>query len=281
VHRDVSIGNILSCDGVAKLADLEYAKIMGDSESQEMRTASKFRLTLRGKLLIASQQGTTYFMSVEVAARQFLFIPRKQAGLPPMDNFLAAPAQTEVMAQTGVPFSHNHLHDLESLWWVAVWVVFYNYFTPSCDDPTFVYGDVVDQLNLARTLFPLELGSAGRQIGFQNSATFRNKCNQLPPNKTVICGHLNYLRELLIADYDRIEAGYPLSVDPKSSNDEIHDGFIRFFSNLKTLSYDLVLNFIPDIYIELSKSKAEAEDLKRLRSESTADAGVAQKAPRT
>jgi len=26
-----------------------------------------------------------------------------------------------------VLFSHNHLHDLESLWWVAVWMVFYHH----------------------------------------------------------------------------------------------------------------------------------------------------------
>ena len=35
VHRDVSIGNILFSDGHAKLADLEYAKKMGDSKSHE------------------------------------------------------------------------------------------------------------------------------------------------------------------------------------------------------------------------------------------------------
>jgi len=26
------------------------------------------------------------------------------------------------------PFVHIHLHDLESLWWVVVWIVFYNDF---------------------------------------------------------------------------------------------------------------------------------------------------------
>ena len=44
VHRDVSIGNILSYDGHAKLADLEYAKKMGDLKSNEMRTASNLPL---------------------------------------------------------------------------------------------------------------------------------------------------------------------------------------------------------------------------------------------
>ena len=40
VHRDVSIGNILEYEGGAKLADLEYAKRVGDLKRHEMRTAS-------------------------------------------------------------------------------------------------------------------------------------------------------------------------------------------------------------------------------------------------
>ena len=48
VHRDVSIGNILSYDGHAKLADLEYAKKMGDLKSHEMRTASEFLIIITG-----------------------------------------------------------------------------------------------------------------------------------------------------------------------------------------------------------------------------------------
>ena len=40
VHRDVSVGNILSYEGEAKLADFEYAKRVGNVKSHEMRTAS-------------------------------------------------------------------------------------------------------------------------------------------------------------------------------------------------------------------------------------------------
>jgi len=49
VHRDVSIGNILSHDGHAKLADLEYAKKIGDLKSHEMRTASESPITISCK----------------------------------------------------------------------------------------------------------------------------------------------------------------------------------------------------------------------------------------
>ena len=42
MHRDVSIGNILSCDGNPKLADLEYAKKVDDPQVHEKRTASEY-----------------------------------------------------------------------------------------------------------------------------------------------------------------------------------------------------------------------------------------------
>ena len=49
MHRDVSKGNILSCNGHAKLVDLEYAKKVGYSKSDEMRTASESPISLLGK----------------------------------------------------------------------------------------------------------------------------------------------------------------------------------------------------------------------------------------
>jgi hypothetical protein len=137
----VSIGNILSYEGHAKLADLEYAKEMGDLKSHNARTAGEYPITLSGKSLIASQQGTMQFMSIEVATQGFLFIPSDPGpSSTEFDDFFSATKQGVGMPQTKVPFSHNHLHDLESLWWVAVWVVFYNYFleaTPSRDRPSF------------------------------------------------------------------------------------------------------------------------------------------------
>ena len=47
----MSIGNILSYEGGAKLADLEYAKKVGDVKSHEMRTASGYFTTAYGILL--------------------------------------------------------------------------------------------------------------------------------------------------------------------------------------------------------------------------------------
>jgi hypothetical protein len=75
--------------------------------------ASEYPITLSGKSLITSQQDTMQFMSIEVAAQEFLFIPFNPG--PSSAELAEATEQDEGMAQTEVPFSHNHLHDLESL----------------------------------------------------------------------------------------------------------------------------------------------------------------------
>jgi hypothetical protein len=133
-------------------------------------------------------------------------------------------------------------------------VVFYNYFsegTPSHDSPSFTLRDAGDQLNLARILFPPVLQSTVRRDGFQIPGSFQKACERLPHNKKPIYVRLNLLRRLLISHYSVIEAGYPLSVDLNSSKDDIYDHFTRLFSNLKTLSHDLLLDFIPEIYEKL------------------------------
>ena len=48
----MSIGNIMSYDGHAKLSDLEYAKKTSDLTSHEKRMASESSITLYGKSLI-------------------------------------------------------------------------------------------------------------------------------------------------------------------------------------------------------------------------------------
>ena len=71
----MSIGNIFRYREGTKLADLEYAKkTVGNMTSHNMRTASGFSNKLLTKP-IDFKQGTLRFMSVEVAANQYLFLP--------------------------------------------------------------------------------------------------------------------------------------------------------------------------------------------------------------
>ena len=165
-----------------------------------------------------------------------------------------------------MPFFHNHLHDLESLWWVAVWVVFYNNFSEP--DPSFTLPDAEYRLDIVRKLFPPTLDNTTRQNGFRLPTLFRKICDGLPHNTGEIYDSLDLIREFLINHYEVIEAGFPQSIDIDASNNDIYDAFTEGFSDSQSLSDGLVLHFFPAIYATLSK----AENSKR--SESTDDTGV-------
>ncbi|KAJ3557294.1 hypothetical protein NM688_g1548 [Phlebia brevispora] len=121
VHRDVSTGNILLAeDGTARLTDLEYARLLGQGDECRL--------------------GTTKFMAVEVDEQEYLF---PQERLPSRDSSnqnrplalseeassrdvpLKSPSKEHSSAEYKPPdFHYNPLHDLESLWWVAVHFLF-------------------------------------------------------------------------------------------------------------------------------------------------------------
>ena len=266
MHRDVSLGNILSCNGHAKLADLEYAKKRSDLTSHEMQTASEPPITLSGKSSIELQQGTMHFMSIEVAAQVFRFHPPERITVA---EFLDRNPGDVGTARTKVPFSHNHLHDLESLWWVAVWIVFYNHFEKT--ETSVTLENIEKQLKLAQTLFPPILGSNTRDLAFQ--FTFQELCHRLPEDNRPIGVELDLLRRLLISEYIIVEAKFPESVDPDSSKDDIYDAFKLVFSGIASNPHDLKLNFIANIRKKLLKSREES--LKRARSGSTNGTGAA------
>ncbi|KAI5993508.1 hypothetical protein EDD15DRAFT_899602 [Pisolithus albus] len=87
VHRALSTGNALHFSGMGKLADLEYAQHMDCSITHEVQT------------------GTLEFMACEVESEEYLF---------------------DVGPIGERTFKINPLHDMESLWWIATWTLFYH-----------------------------------------------------------------------------------------------------------------------------------------------------------
>ncbi|KAI0797194.1 hypothetical protein C8Q75DRAFT_888257 [Abortiporus biennis] len=102
VHRDVSPGNGLNCDGVGKLSDLEYAKKMSVDGSHELRT------------------GTQAFMAYEVAQGRYIAEAEGDEH-PPMT------LSTSTSRPDFPTFFYNPLHDLESIWWICLWGVCLHY----------------------------------------------------------------------------------------------------------------------------------------------------------
>ncbi|KAG6327945.1 hypothetical protein ID866_11144 [Astraeus odoratus] len=100
IHRDVSPGNLLRIGNSVKIADLEYAKRLDSAESHEIRT------------------GTMDFMACEVESQRYLFHKAEKRGKP--TNVPSALGPEDVP-----PFRANSLHDMESLWWVLVWILYF------------------------------------------------------------------------------------------------------------------------------------------------------------
>ncbi|KAF7428943.1 hypothetical protein PC9H_008180 [Pleurotus ostreatus] len=108
IHRDISTGNILYDSENGRLGDLEYVVFYDDELSSSYNVKT----------------GTLQFMAVEVSDGAYLFRPRAAAE----DVFLSP---TGVLPSRGTkpvhPFRHNVLHDLESIWWLAMWSIFRYY----------------------------------------------------------------------------------------------------------------------------------------------------------
>ena len=208
-----------------------------------------------------------HFMSIEAAAQMFLFAPRAKSSFD--EESYSAWEQERGLARTEIPFFHNHLHDLESLWWVAVWVVFHNHISEA--EPSFTLPDAKRRLDQTRKLFPPTSDNTTRRNGFQTQA-FLKTCAGLPNDRKAIYKSLDHLRHFLIDDYESIEARYP-SIDLNASQVDIYGMFTKIFTTIKTHSDGLVLHSIPAIYATLLNPK-------RPRSESTNDTGVVQKVAR-
>ncbi|KAF5316058.1 hypothetical protein D9619_006112 [Psilocybe cf. subviscida] len=159
-HRDISNGNILAFPDVegnqikwkVRLSDLEVA------QPQCHRTQSSDSRVVREIILYTSRlpptftQGTPYFMPHEIFGRAYLF-QSLRASRPPGDNFAnqlnlpggeanpnyqrflnfhrfygktftALPANATVdIPPRGAVVSYNFQHDLESVWWIALYFI--------------------------------------------------------------------------------------------------------------------------------------------------------------
>ncbi|KAI0089552.1 hypothetical protein BDY19DRAFT_1056546 [Irpex rosettiformis] len=131
IHRDISPGNILvGCGipgsvkgGTGKIIDLEFCKRIDDDKPVHQR-----------------RTGTPYFIPVEVEKQAYKFGPMLQTDPEASElgsselEFLgededdpSSDMSTNSLRSASLndsPFLYNPLHDLESIWWVAVYLVF-------------------------------------------------------------------------------------------------------------------------------------------------------------
>jgi hypothetical protein len=118
---------------IGLLGDFEYARKSTATTHHKVRTAGN-RITSLELPVINRRQGTPFFMACEAIALRYLFY---QHEVPPTTkrpksrvlrrlNIQNKPASPDDPDTDGAVFAYNALHDLESVWWILIWVLFFN-----------------------------------------------------------------------------------------------------------------------------------------------------------
>lgn len=95
-------------------------------------------------------------------------------------------------------FIYNPLHDLESLWWIAVYVLVANRVVSEDSTPGQTYEELQAQRQLASDLF-WEKGK--RTLALKSSTYFRRELHNLHPSLRAIASLVDDLRESLVTAY--------------------------------------------------------------------------------
>ena len=122
-------------------------------------------------------------------------------------------------AGSTIPWTYNQLHDLESLWWVATWIVTNNCFQKWGKSPSDLHATPE---SIRATLFPPTLLDSNRKHCF--TLNFPSKAADIPQTHQPLFEMLDYLREHLIKHYQDIESTLPdsINLDVYISFSEIH-----------------------------------------------------------
>ncbi|RXW20590.1 hypothetical protein EST38_g5258 [Candolleomyces aberdarensis] len=115
VHRDISAGNVMAlqdanCGWKLKLADLEYTKAFNDGSppTTDWKT------------------GTAYFMAHELLSHSYIRDGTQSLESSTVNatfQMYEEPTIDDPSEELGSPLRHNFQHDLESVFWIALWII--------------------------------------------------------------------------------------------------------------------------------------------------------------
>ncbi|KAK0195828.1 hypothetical protein F5146DRAFT_951483 [Armillaria mellea] len=175
VHRDISAGNIILCNGMGKISDLEYAKkFLSNGPVNDPKT------------------GTPIYMAVEVQDAAYLFLDRRT-----------------LRNRASIPFLHNYLHDVESLFWIGLHALFS---TVPVKYSKAQLALRLEQRKLFNGFFPHRLeGSTQRRHFFVLEQFKDDIVKALPTEYNSIVKVLLSVHEALVDSYEKVEnsKGFP------------------------------------------------------------------------
>ncbi|KAI5987265.1 hypothetical protein EDD15DRAFT_1505094 [Pisolithus albus] len=132
VHHDISACNVLRSGKIGKIDGLECAKHMDYKTTHKVATVCEF--LVRGTAMDVLKVMLD-FVACKVGVQDYLFEPH-----------VCRPFGCE----RECPFRFNPLHHMESVWWIAMWAVYY---------PDVQAGQPLsEQVRCFRVLFPRRLG---------------------------------------------------------------------------------------------------------------------------
>ncbi|THH03768.1 hypothetical protein EW145_g6025 [Phellinidium pouzarii] len=135
-----------------------------------------------------------------------------------------AEAHSEKPGAEGKPgIWYNPLHDMESIWWIAVWELFLH--EDLSEKNTRTEMERILQADKANLLFPQLLNTTDRFPFFVNEDNFERTIEYLPESFHKVVGILDKLRRFLRTQYTQAEKRAPKIIDENAFM-EIHDFFV-------------------------------------------------------
>ncbi|KAL5479078.1 hypothetical protein ACEPAI_2366 [Sanghuangporus weigelae] len=187
VHRDISAGNLYLYNGRGLIGDFEYAKRRNTDISKELPT------------------GTPDFTSVEAVRRAYDHLPDNDDVLLARLSSWAGLSVKEIVEKLSFPFFHNDLHDLESIWWIATWVLFFNRVCRDLSDEEQDYY----RLLAAKAIFHIAGSPTDRTLFFQTPTVFEEQTAWVPDELRDMTRFLNAIRRILLVSYEKFEKELP------------------------------------------------------------------------
>ncbi|KAL5496162.1 hypothetical protein ACEPAH_3079 [Sanghuangporus vaninii] len=191
VHRDLSSGNLYFYNERGLIGDLEYARRKDSTTiAHHMRT------------------GSIDYMASEAIQRRYLY--------------------TNVCLNVSShPFFHNDLHDLESLWWVAIYQMFFMLdikFEPGLSSSA-IQLKLVDRRNARKSLFPGTDETENRRSFLNDKKTFHDYISWIPKTLAKINESLGVIRDCLVKSYVELEENFSSEITCGGEQDVFRNGF--------------------------------------------------------
>lgn len=221
-------------------------------------------------------QGTPYFVSVEADNQLYAFEEEDSkfttpVGEIPIDNWLGD-SEIENVPYVGTteltpltPFRHNPLHDLESLWWIAVYFVVKRVAYRTNPNKVDTKWTSHAQRAYATELFSC---NATRYFVMKRASDFRSKMNIVHPSVKPIVLILSDLRDMLASRYTKAEKN-AASIEYTCA-DGLHEKFIRAFTLISQAKKLQEIELVPfDHEPKEAKSKPSEENYNPLLSKTS------------